>query len=366
VVLVRYPLGVLRGSPKAEQYILRDEVHLRRAPSDLASKGRVMFLPKFYSLSYDVYVESTTGDWGQIVRFNDDTDDPAHNYPRPIAHWLTPGDTRLHAKAATENYHNRGPNTSSLPTGRWVRVKIEVAPATRGGHDHVYRVYVDGRREHSESSPHANLHGEMRVFVGGNTGGRYHVANARVRDMVLRPSEAVALLPSSVRVDRVPLGRELLTTLVLPKFFTFSYEVYVHGTTGGWGQIVRFNPVQDPRHNYPRPIAHWLTPGETRLHAKAATENNKNRGPDTPNLPTGEWTRVRVDITPSSSSSDNADHVYRVSLNGRAVHESASNDPGLHGRMWVWLGGTTDGKYDRAKATVRNMVLRPYDDDGDV
>lgn len=170
-----------------------------------------------------------------------------------------------------------------------------------------------------------------------------------------RSGAQTVLIRDAVRVNGVPSDRQLLTVLELPKFYTFSYEVYVHGTTSNWGQIVRFNDTAGASQNYPRPIAHWLTRRGTRIHAKAATVRDSNRGPDTRSLPQGQWTQVRIDILPS----DSADHVYRISLNGQMVHEQNTRESNIYGQMRVWLGGDTGGRYHRANVSVRNMVLRP-------
>jgi hypothetical protein len=131
----------------------------------------------------------------------------------------------------------------------------------------------------------------------------------------------------------------------------------VHALAPQWAQIVRFNPSSDPAHNYPRPLAHWLTPGDTRVHAKAATREDANRGPDTPPLTLGQWATVAVAIMPSYVPG--FDHAYNVYVNDRLVHEERDASPNLYGKMWLWIGGDTGSRYQRANATVRNMVLTP-------
>jgi hypothetical protein len=193
------------------------------------------------------------------------------------------------------------------------------------------------------------------------------LADEEARALAEAPSPADALTESSViptvlirdplRVNDVSDANRLLTTLTLPRFYALSYEMYVHGTTPRWGEIVRFNNTNSTSHNFPRPIAHFLRPGETKMHAKAATNGDRNRGPDTRALPLEQWTRVRIDILPS----DSVDHVYRISLNGETVHEESSSVPNLHGLMWVWVGGdSNNGAHQPANVTVKNMILQPH------
>jgi len=65
---------------------------------------------------------------------------------------------------------------------------------------------------------------------------------------------------------------------------------------------------------------------------------------------------VTIEIAPPTRSNGHH-HEYRVYVDDAIVHQDFEHSPNLHGQMWAWIGGTTAGRYARARATVRNMVL---------
>lgn len=251
---------------------------------DVATRDQMVgefVLPKYYIFSYEIYIHGTVRNWGQIVRFNN-TESASQNYPRPIAHWLTRRNTRIHAKASTTQSRNRGPNTGALSRNAWKRVEVQILPAFRHGRDHAYRIYIDGNLDHASESSHANLHGKMWVWIGANTGGRYTPANATVRNMMFRPPipyglgvlDAFASNKPKVAYAFRRLFRDYVGPQALIKRDSDSVSANVYLDAGG-----RVTLVHDENGEESKGLDQWLDGSDARVvtwYNQASDDNEYN------------------------------------------------------------------------------------------